>query len=134
MMRKSVAVLAGGLALVVVWLMMVRPPPQMRPWLGSNRPPGVHVRWNQQLTSTISLIARVWTTALQPGAILRTGTSSEPFAGAPTLGPLSLQRGMVNEGGRWVLKSRGELNSIAKGSKNPECAALSGPNAPECAG
>ena len=42
--------------------------------------------------------------------------------------------GMVNEGGRWVLKSRGELNSIAKGSKNPECAALSGPNAPECAG
>lgn len=41
--------------------------------------------------------------------------------------------GMVNEGGRWVLKSRGELNSIAKGSKNSECAALSGPNAPECA-
>lgn len=41
--------------------------------------------------------------------------------------------GMVNENGRWVLKSRGELNSIAKGSKNSECAALSGPNAPECA-
>lgn len=41
--------------------------------------------------------------------------------------------GMVNEGGRWVLKSRGELNQIAKGSKNSECAALSGPNAPECA-
>ena len=42
--------------------------------------------------------------------------------------------GMVNEGGRWVVKSRGELNNIAKGAKNPECAALSGPNAPECAG
>lgn len=41
--------------------------------------------------------------------------------------------GMVSENGRWVLKSRGELNSIAKGSKNSECAALSGPNAPECA-
>lgn len=41
--------------------------------------------------------------------------------------------GMVNENGRWVLKSRGELNSIAKGSKNSECAALSGPTAPECA-
>lgn len=41
--------------------------------------------------------------------------------------------GMVNENGRWVLKSRGELNQIAKGSKNSECAALSGPNAPECA-
>lgn len=42
--------------------------------------------------------------------------------------------GMVNENGRWVLKARGELNQIAKGSKNSECAALSGPNAPECAG
>ena len=41
--------------------------------------------------------------------------------------------GMVNENGRWVLKARGELNQIAKGSKNSECAALSGPNAPECA-
>lgn len=42
--------------------------------------------------------------------------------------------GMVNENGRWVLKARGELNQIAKGAKNSECAALSGPNAPECAG
>lgn len=41
--------------------------------------------------------------------------------------------GMVNENGRWVLKARGELNQMAKGSKNSECAALSGPNAPECA-
>ncbi len=41
--------------------------------------------------------------------------------------------GMINEDGRWVLKSRGELNQMAKGSKNSECAALSGPNAPECA-
>ena len=31
--------------------------------------------------------------------------------------------GMINENGRWVLKSRGELNQMAKGSKNSECRA-----------